>query len=52
MFRRTPGPTTALPLDPLVALERAWLERGAAALICLRERDPGAYVRLIARLVR
>ena len=41
-----------LPIDLLEALEREWDARGAEAIATLREYDPGAYVRLVARLDR
>lgn len=52
MMRRRTKWTEPLPSDLLQALEREWESRGAAAIATLREYDPGAYVRLVARLIR
>jgi hypothetical protein len=41
-----------LPSDLLEVLERAWEERGVAAIATLRAYDPGGYLRLLARLAK
>lgn len=41
-----------IPAVLLDALEREWLGRGRAALATLRETEPSAYIRLIARVLR
>ena len=43
--------TEPLPIDLLAALEDEWRERGPGAIATLREYDPGAYLRIIARVV-
>jgi hypothetical protein len=52
MRRRRARRLEPLPSDLLEALEQAWDERGTKAIATLRAYDPGAYVRLIARVVR
>jgi len=45
---RNPPPETD---DALLRLEAEWAERGAAAIKTIREADPIAFFRMVARLV-
>lgn len=45
---RNPPPATG---DDLADLEAAWVERGPAALRAIRDADPSAYVRMLAKAI-